>query len=395
MWPRCSITIGPTSRPCDPSGGAASGSRSVSGLGASVRRVLLAWVVLFLVVPVGVAEARFQDDFNRPDSRDLGPGWTHAPTQNDCPQPKSAARKPARAKDPAPRSDDDEDDAPYDDISREIEKKAGKKPGKPAAKKSRPPASDGFSGARATIRDGMLFFKYTENQDAQMVQREFPRVLTRLTYDFTPLYAMGGTEDRAWIGVRLFYLDANDLILGEIRHFYHQSEFPEKENLPTVHTIAQKGSFDGTPRQADIDAERILEQRLRGVDRKKIVKTRVSFEAATGLCASSVEAQVDNVVASFGEGAEPFRVTRAMLMEIVDAGVERFGKERAGFPGNWKSAVLDRYGRQPMTDWLNEFPSDLRGDPLRLVDHLGQRYGLTGREAWLAGFSIHQLLSAP
>ncbi|MBF0163144.1 MAG: hypothetical protein HQM01_01355 [Magnetococcales bacterium] len=383
-------------RPCDPPGVVAPDSRFATGLASSVRRALALWVILFVVVPVGVAEARFQDDFNRPDSRDLGPGWSHAPNQNDCPQPKSAARKPARAKESAPRSDDEEGNAaPYDDISREIEKKAGKKTGKPAAKKSQSVASDGFQGSRATIRDGMLFFKYAENQDAQMAQREFPRVLTRLSYDFTPLYAMGGTEDRAWIGVRLFYLDANDLILGEIRHFYHQSEFPEKESTTTVHTIAQKGGFDGTPRRADIDAERILEQRLRGVDRKKIVKTRLSFEAATGMCASSVEAQVDNVVASFGEGAEPFRVTRAMLMEIVDAGVERFGKERAGFPGNWKSAVLERYGRQPMTDWLQEFSAELRGDPLRLVDHLGQRYGLTGREAWLAGFSIHQLLSAP
>ncbi|MEO5346758.1 MAG: hypothetical protein H7834_10330 [Magnetococcus sp. YQC-9] len=360
---------------------------------------LLALLALFaLATPATgwAAEARFQDDFNRANGAEVGNGWSHAPSQNDCPQPKGSARKKAaRVNTPASRdADEEEGKALYDDISREIEKKAGKKSAKPAARKAAPPSDEGFQGARARIRDGMLFFQYAENQDAQMVQREFPRVLTRLTYDFTPLYAMGGLEDRAWIGVRIFYLDANDLILGEIRHFYHQSEFPEKENTTTVHTIAQKGGFDGTARQANIDAERILEQRLRGVDRKKIAKTRLSFEAATGFCASSVEANIDSVVASFGEGAEPFRVTRAMLSEIVDAGVEKFARDRAGFPGNFKSAVLEKFGRQPMTDWLNEIPAELRTDPLRLSEHLAKQYGLSGKDGWLAGLAVQQLLAA-
>ncbi|MBF0271277.1 MAG: hypothetical protein HQL98_04240 [Magnetococcales bacterium] len=351
---------------------------------------------LWTAVPiVWAAEESFQDDFNRAEGKGVGNDWNVTPNHNDCPQPKGA-QKPSRNKDKDKDGVSDSPDAKnplYDEITREIEKKTGKKTPVKGAEANKPQA-DPFQGVTAKLRDGMLFFQYAQNQDAQMVQREFPKPLLRLSYDFTPLYAMGGVDDRAWIGVRVFYLDRDDMILGEVRHFFYQSDFPERENNDTVHVILQKGSFDGTARQANIDLQKILEQRLRGVDRKRIAKTRLSFEAATGLCSSSVEAYVDNVVATFGEGPQPFRITREILLEIAESGVEGFAKERSGFPGNWKKALFDKYGKQAIMAWLNELPAETRNDSTRLTDHLAQRYALTGKDLWLVGHAVTVLLQS-
>ncbi|MBF0627343.1 MAG: hypothetical protein HQL91_03890 [Magnetococcales bacterium] len=346
------------------------------------------WIGLAaLSVPAQAEEARFLDDFNRAE---IGKEWNVTPNHNDCPPPKTG-RKPPRSPE-APSADNKT--APYDDISREIDKKSGKKGSAKSAPEAKKVPDEPFQGVTARIRDGMLYFQYAENQDAQMVQREFPGLVTRLSYEFTPLYAMGGLDDRAWIGVRIFYLDATEMILGEIRHFFYQSDFPERENSATVHAIVQKGSFDGTVRQADIDLQRILEQRLRGVDRKRIAKTRISFEAATGICSSSVEANVDNVAVTQAEGAQPIRVNREMLLEIAELGSERYSRERQGFPGNWKNAIFDKFGRAIIQTWLNELPGEVRNDPVRLTDHLAQRYGLTGRDAWWIGHTVTLLLQA-
>ncbi|MBF0212900.1 MAG: hypothetical protein HQM00_04950 [Magnetococcales bacterium] len=352
---------------------------------------------LLIAAPLQAAPDRFQDDFNRVDDQGVGNDWDITPNHNDCPQPKGAKKIPrAKGSERASRGEAASAEAKnplYDEITREIEKKTGKKPpGKPP--ETKPAPAPDFQGTTARIRDGMLFFQYAEHQDAQMVQREFPKPLLQLSYDFTPLYAMGGLEDRAWIGARIFYLDADEMILGEVRHFFYQSDFPERQNSDTVHVIVQKGSFDGTPRQAQIDLQKILEQRLKGVDRKRIAKTRLSFEAATGVCSSSVEAYVDNVVATFGEGPQPLRITREILLEIAEAGVDRFGRERSGFPGNWKSALHDKYGKQPLQSWLNELPSEARNDTARLTDHLAQRYSLTGKDAWLVGHAVALLLQS-
>ncbi|NGZ05421.1 MAG: hypothetical protein G8237_03615 [Magnetococcales bacterium] len=342
-----------------------------------------------LWMPLGAeaAEERFQDDFNRADGKEVGNGWNLTPNFNECPPPRGV--KSGKVPTPSDKN------APFEEISREIEKKTGKKGSKKSEERQEPSAAEPFHGATARIRDGMLFFQYAENQDAQMAQREFNQPLVRLTYDFTPLYAMGGLDDRAWIGVRIFFLDAAEMILGEIRHFYYQSDFPERSGSDSVHVIVQKGSFDGTARHAEIDVQKILEQRLRGVDKKKIVKTRLSLEAATGVCSSSVEAYMDNVVATLGAGAPPFRLTREMLLDMAELGMERFARERSGFPGNWKNAIFDKYGRQALQGWLNELPTEARTDALRLTDYLAQRHALTGRDAWLISHAVQLLLQSP
>ncbi|MBF0189712.1 MAG: hypothetical protein HQL99_01015 [Magnetococcales bacterium] len=354
---------------------------------------MLVSALLWIAFPVWAAGEVFQDDFNRAEGKGVGNDWNVTPNHNDCPQPKGA-RKPSR--NPDKDGDAHAPDAKnplYDEITREIEKKTGKKPVGKGQENAKLPAEP-FQGVTARLRDGMLFFQYAQHQDAQMVQREFPRPLLRLTYDFTPLYAMGGLDDRAWIGVRVFYLDRDDMILGEVRHFFYQSDFPERDDSDTVHVISQKGSFDGTARQANIDLQKILEQRLRGVDRKRIAKTRLSFEAATGLCSSSVEAYVDNVVATFGDGPQPVRITREILLEIAETGVESFARARSGFPGHWKTALFDKYGQSVLTSWLNELPADTRNDAVRLNEHLAQRYALTGKDLWLVGHAVTVLLQS-
>ncbi|MBF0126490.1 MAG: hypothetical protein HQM02_04680 [Magnetococcales bacterium] len=238
----------------------------------------------------------------------------------------------------------------------------------------------------------MLFFQYEQPQDVQMAQQEFPKKVVRLAYDFTPLYAMGGLDDRAWIGVRIFYLDVDGLILGEIRNFYYHAVFEERENTALVHTLAQQGPFDGTPRHVTVDARQILNQHLRGVDQNRIVKTRISFEISSGLCESSVEANVDNVSVAMEEIVVPFRFTREILLEMTETSLALYAKEPQKHPESARKAIFDQYGHKNITGWLNEIPREVRGDLGRLTEYLVHRYKVTGKDAWMSGYAVTLLL---
>ncbi|MBF0428873.1 MAG: hypothetical protein HQL94_08125 [Magnetococcales bacterium] len=324
----------------------------------------------------------FRDDFNRPDGENVGAGWNTTPNHNECPLPDGKKPPPARKETRIP----EDKNLLYDEISKEIEKKHEKTPSKQSL--------EGFSGTTARIRDNTLFFQYEQHQDAQMVQQEFAKKVGRLTFDYTPLYAMGGLDDRAWFGVRIYYLDADDLILGEIRHFFYHAVFDERENTDRVHTILKKGNFDGTTYHANVDAQQILNQHLRGVDQKRIAKTRLSFELASGLCESSVEGFVDNVVATLEEVIQPFQVTTEILLDITETGISWFAKDRQGFPGNWKNGLFDKYGKQHILGWLKQIPRDARGDLGRMTDFLMQGYKVTGRDAWLAANAVTLLMQS-
>lgn len=390
MWPRCCVFIGHTLVPCDcvvmvGSGFLGSKMRGVkrSSRGyLSLFRVWLACVLalVWLLPASGGAEIRFRDDFNRPNSDNVGNGWNTTPNHNECLQPGEAEKSGGDSTRTVK-----EKNLLFEEISREIEKKTDH------LQAEKNPESR-FKGSQAKLLDGMLFFQYAHNQDAQMVQQEFPKKVTRISYDVTPLYAMGGLDDRGWIGVRIYYLDADDLILGEVRNFFYHAVFEEKENTDTIHTRVQKGLFDGTVRHETVDAQQILNQQLRGVEQNRIVKTRISFEIASGLCESSLEGYVDNVSVIMDDVLEPFRVTKEMLMEMTDMSVELFTKNRHGFPGNWKKAIFDKYGKEKIKGWVGEIPSEEQGDLGRLTDFLAQRYQLTGKEAWLAGYAVTMLL---
>ncbi|MBF0181103.1 MAG: hypothetical protein HQM03_13860 [Magnetococcales bacterium] len=336
-------------------------------------------MVLLLCAPLAASgETRFRDDFNRPDGETLGNGWNPMPQQNACAIPSPGETKKKK----------------YADISEEIEKKTAAKESPDKAESApKPPRKDGVTHAR--IQDGQLLFQYEQPQDVQMVQQDFAKKVLRLSYDFTPLYAMGGLDDRAWIGVRIYYLDAEGLILGEIRHFYYQALFMDREETPLIHTESQQGGFDSSPRHVTVDAGRILEQRLTGVDRKRIAKTRISFEISSGLCESSLEGAVDNVEIVMEDIVEPFRFTRETLQELTELSQKAYSAEERKFPDNAKRVVFEKLGRQNILGWLNnDIPRDAREDLGRLTGFLAERYRVTGRDAWLSGYAVYMLLQS-
>ncbi|MBF0295844.1 MAG: hypothetical protein HQL96_11695 [Magnetococcales bacterium] len=335
-------------------------------------------MAVWLCLPLAASgETRFRDDFNRPDSETLGNGWNPMPQQNACAVPPPGETKKAK----------------YADISDQIDKKTAQPPSDKEAQVKKAPRKEGVTHAR--VQDGQLLFQYEQPQDVQMVQQDFPKKVLRLSYDFTPLYAMGGLDDRAWIGVRIYYLDAEGLILGEIRHFYYQALFEERDNTQVIHTEVQQGSFDSTPRHVTVAAGQILEQRLTGVDRKRIAKTRVSFEISSGLCESSLEGAVDNVEILMEDIVEPFRFTRETLQELTELSQKAYAAEERKFPDNAKRAVFEKLGRQNLLGWLNnDIPRDAREDLGRLTGWLAERYRVTGRDAWLSGYAVYMLLQS-
>ncbi|MEO5333087.1 MAG: hypothetical protein H7839_13790 [Magnetococcus sp. YQC-5] len=364
-------------------------------------RLFCRWIMLVLMVLVatpGWTETRFHDDFNRPNADSPGNGWMIIPNQDECFQTdqKKPEKPGKKSKTPTTEAETDPRDLKslvFAEISEEIKKKTEQMK-KKSGEGSDPQSPTETHGATARIRDGMLFFQYAQLQNSQMVQQEFPKKVVRFSYDFTPLYAMGGLDDRAWIGVRIYYLDEDGLILGEIRNFYYHAVFDERENTPVIQTLLQQGVFDGSPRHVSVDAQKILQQQLRGLDQNRIAKTRISLEVASGICESSVEGYVDNVDIVMEDVVQPFRVTREMLMEMTDLSVTLFTKDRHAFPGNWKHALYDKYGQEKINGWVNEFPQEVRTDLGRLTDYLAQRHQVTGKDAWMAAYALTMLLQS-
>ena len=207
---------------------------------------LLLWATMAITPAFAGPESLFEDAFNRPDSADPGNGWQTVPNPIPCKTTQQAAAKVQdRTFFPEERNKPSQPPPTPDPVAPLPQ--AGPLPPGPAT---------------VQIREGTLFLSYNHGTAAHAVRRDINKKITRLVYDFTPLYAMGGLDDRAWLGVTLQYLDQENKLLGEIRNVHYNAVYDPFSNSDTIHSLIAKGPFDGGTRHAVVDADTILNQNL-------------------------------------------------------------------------------------------------------------------------------------
>ncbi|MBF0434217.1 MAG: hypothetical protein HQL77_02460 [Magnetococcales bacterium] len=332
---------------------------------------------LFLQVFSGVsfAEEKFADDFNRPEGAVLGNGWEVVPLQKTCTNVDEESQKSA-------------------DTDKESKKEMKAREGDGAGQRPQAKAEVPAGAAMAEISNSMLYLHYGNGQSPVMVQRLLDKKVTRLSMDLTPLYAMAGEDDRASMVARMAYLDYGGHVLGEIQYHYYNVAAEVGASSDTLHIIKEKGGFEGEMRHVSIDAGTILQQKLRGVDARKIARTQLSFAISSGLCGATVEGYVDNVVATLADGVGLMRLNKEEIKALVDVGMHLHGKESRDFAKTWVDALIKAYGREKVVGWLSEIPQSARTNPDKLLALVKDTYGLSGREAFETAFAIQYLLHA-
>ena len=339
--------------------------------------------ILAMVVPgsSSAGERLFSEAFERPDSLIVGNGWVEIFSGGEC---VGVERESSQGKNSNLLFAEDEKKE-INDLQSEINKELTAEEKVSAKSKVLPEAT-------AELQDGQLFLHFQENQASQMVQKDIDKLVTRVSYDFSPLYAMGGMDDRAWIGMRVYLLDHKDRILGELRNFYYNVIFDEFENSDTIYSNTSQGPFDGATRHASIDVSAILKKQLLGVDPARVAKTRISLEISSNICGSTVEGYADNIVAVLADATGLFRFNQEEMLDITNKGAELFTKDPEGFPSNWIDAVTATYGHGKLSAWLNEIPADVRANPAKLAILMGELFKLDGKNAFVVAYGVTIML---
>ncbi len=336
-------------------------------------------LILFPLTGVDAADALFEDYFDRANSVEVGNGWVNAPITRTCDSGEKVSSKI-------------QNQTLFSDTVG-FDGKQGPNPTLPGsgqlpAVALKPP----LEAHPVEIEDGMLVMRYQSGRNSRIVYRDIDKKIVRLSFDFAPLYAMGGLDDRAWMGVKVIYFDQKQEKLGEVRHIYHNSVYGELVNSDTIYSSTSQGAFDGSTRHAVLDVAAIFKERLYGINHEKIAKSRVIFEIASSLCEATVEGYVDNVVAVLADRAGLLSLTRAEILDIVRQGVVLFDEKRDAYPKNWIDAVFAKHGQQRVVDWLNRIPREARDDPGALVMMMHTLFNLSGRDAYVTAFAVSMLL---
>ncbi|MBF0358800.1 MAG: hypothetical protein HQL70_09350 [Magnetococcales bacterium] len=347
--------------------------------------MLLALLVLVMPTQLSAGERLFTEDFERPDSLFIGNNWREILSGGEC---SSADPTTGGVKSSGLLFDEgglkgSKKRINNNPLQREIEQ---------AEYDNRQDKSKISPEATAELREGQLFLQFQENQASQMVQRDVNKRVTHLSYDFSPLYSMGGLDDRAWLGMRVYFLDHRDRILGEIRNFYFNVLFSDLENSDTIHTIVTQGQFDGSMRHTEIDAAKILKEHLTGVDQERIAKTRISLEISSNICGSTAEGYVDNIVLTLADASGLNRFNQEEILAIIQTGAKLFKSNRDEFPSNWIDSIVATYGRKKIAMWLNEIPRDVAARPAELAKLMGDLFQLDGKNAFVVSYGVSILL---
>ncbi|MBF0187392.1 MAG: hypothetical protein HQL50_05650 [Magnetococcales bacterium] len=324
-------------------------------------------VAIFVTAPHTVIadDLLLHDDFNRVNGIMVGNGWQEVAPPEDCESGSAGVSNVVPS-----------GHALFQELTQEIESSGLDGAGKPNIVL---PAD-----TTAGIGDHQLRFAFENGQRAQRVSREFSRELVRVVFDIIPLYAMGGMDDRAWVGARITFLDTAGRALGELRHMFVQSAYNDALNTDTVFTRTMSGDFDGDVRQISIPVTALRERFLPGVRRDAIAKTRLSFEAEAGWCGSTLEAAIDNVTVHAAY-SPLFVLTDSDRRALFAKGLTAFQQQRNAFPGNWIADVQNTFGHKKTGIWIAALRDETAGDPSKIAD-LMNRYGFSGKDLFYTGF---------
>ncbi|MBF0446430.1 MAG: hypothetical protein HQL68_12670, partial [Magnetococcales bacterium] len=246
--------------------------------------------------------------------------------------------------------------------------------------------------ATAELQEGQVFLHFQENQPSQMVQKDIDKRVTRIAFDYTPLYAMGGIDDRAWLGMRIYFLDSRDHILGEIRSVYYNVIFSDLENSDTIYSVVSQGPFDGAMRHTEIDAEQLLKEKLTGIDPERVAKTRISLEISSNICGSTVEGYIDNINLTLADATGLNRFNQEEILSIIHTGADMFDSNPDEFPSNWIDSIVATYGKEKLAKWLNEIPREVGAHPARLAKLMSELYTLDGKNSFVVAYGVSILL---
>lgn len=354
---------------------------ALTRIGAGFARVCL--ILIFFIPGFLRAEEKFIENFDRPDGINLGEGWVTVPSQQSCINLDGPSQKTSVP--PKGNKDIKAGHKLFSEISQEIEATVAK---------------EGVRGPKGTgpqlaeISHGMLYLHFGDGQRPVTVQRVIDKKVMRLSLDITPLYAMGGEDDRAWMLVRITYLDHENRPLGEIRYYHYNAVLDEYTHSSTIHSIMVKEDFDGELRHVSLDAGAILKSKLVGVDPKQIARTGLSLEVSSNICGATVEGYMDNISADLADAAGLLRFTREELKTLVEMGISLYTKDPSYFSKSWVDALIRTYGREKIVAWLSEIPKEMRTNPDKLLGMIRETYGFTGQFAFDTAFVIQYLLHA-
>ncbi|MBF0154922.1 MAG: hypothetical protein HQL64_14365 [Magnetococcales bacterium] len=316
---------------------------------SSASLVLRLWLFSLLLMP-GVAlgdDVIFQDDFNRPDAMHPGNGWIPSPLPESCGETRDVM----------------------------------------AGRRGR---QDGRTSV-VQIREGHLHFDDQDSQNAQRVYRDFRRPLLRLEYDFTPIYIMGGTDDRARLGARIQFLDASGNLLAEIGDFFYSTAFGNYVNTPTTYWRANRGGFDSEKRHSEVPIQEIMDWHLRDVDRTRIDRTRIILEAFAGWCGSTLEATIDSVKV-IAVPSLLLSFNQEELADMVRSAHMYYQQAPGAFPGNWKHYIHSHYGDKKVAAWRKAIIGHVGQDTGRLLRLVERMVDDQGPKALETGMVLSLLL---
>ncbi|MGN7611603.1 hypothetical protein ACQZV8_05890 [Magnetococcales bacterium HHB-1] len=336
------------------------------------------WVGLLFIflwaTPAWGNDLIFSDKFDRSEGGGVANGWFVVTDKKSCRDPDLERKTEALKGNPL-----------FREISEEILKNDKVR----QVRRQEDPPTRRFI---PKIQGQQLFLHYQSGLDRQAVERIFVRELTRLEYDFTPLYIMGGVDDHGRFSAVVEFFDQQNHLLGRIRRDYYNNRLFDDHGPADVKNYVEaiEGAFDGQVRHAQIDIESLMLAHLPRVDPKEIAKTKVIFEVATDWCNSAIETMVDNV-AVFAASSVLFSFSAEELHDMFKQGLTFYHEDRRAFPANWVERMEKTHGRAKIVRWLKTVNHQTQKNPARIAD-LVQQYGIPKKDLFAGSFMLQMLL---
>ncbi|MEG3638806.1 hypothetical protein [Magnetococcus sp. PR-3] len=251
--------------------------------------------------------------------------------------------------------------------------------------------NQGIAQPPVQIREGQLLLSESSSGAPIQSYRVINRPIRRIGFEFTPMNVMGGVDDRAWIGTRIQFMDRNNILLGELWHYFFNRHYQRPKNTSTRYAVAVKGRFDGVKRRLSIEVEELIRRYLKGVDPDQIARTLVIFELGAGWCGSEVAGSFDNVEIFAGRSAE-YTLTQQEVLAIGRSVTPSYLRDHAYFPENWIRRVRAKYQPQRVDKWLNAMETYLQQNPNDFVPLVERMTGITDKQIIETSFAVRVLL---
>ncbi|OSM01639.1 hypothetical protein [Magnetofaba australis] len=254
-----------------------------------------------------------------------------------------------------------------------------------------PPQVAVYQMTPVSLQDGRILVQESRSQAPWQIWRVFNRPIDRLELDMIPERVMGGTDDRARIGVRVQFVDDRDQVIGEIWRYVYNTHYLPPRNTPNRYVQGVKAFFDAQPRHVVIDVADIARVHLKDLEMDRVAQTRVMLELTAGWCGSDIAGSFDNVVA-YAEREPIFEFSPQEVLAITRSAQTFFTNQSAGFPNNWIMDLKVTHGDRRLSRWVEALRSYRAQHPRDFPSLTAQLSDQTGLPAMATGFALLTLL---